>query len=101
MTKDKRNASRVNFERGVPVRILAIDGAWQRECDMLDVSQSGVLLRVARGVAGLELREFFLVLSSVGTAHRRCALAWIEGDRLGASFIKDGAKPKKSIVSRR
>lgn len=101
MIKDKRGASRVNFERGVQVRILAIDGAWQRECTMLDVSQSGVLLRIPDSVAGLELKEFFLVLSSVGTAHRRCARVWIDGDRLGASFIKDGAKPKKFAVARR
>lgn len=84
----------------MPVRILAIDGAWQRECEMLDVSQSGVLLRILDSVAGLELKEFFLVLSSVGTAHRRCALAWIDGDRLGASFIKD-EKSKKFSVARR
>ncbi|CAN5342252.1 PilZ domain-containing protein [soil metagenome] len=101
MIKDKRGASRVNFERGIPVKILAIDGAWQRECNMFDVSQSGVLLRVDGSVTGIELREFFLVLSSVGTAHRRCALAWIDGDHLGASFIRDDAKPTKFSVSKR
>jgi hypothetical protein len=95
MKNDKRAAPRVNFGRGVSVRILAIDGAWHRECEMLDVSDSGVLLRIAGSLAGLDLKEFFLVLSTVGTAHRRCALAWLEGDRLGASFLKDSAKPKK------
>ncbi|MCF2524339.1 PilZ domain-containing protein [Bradyrhizobium sp. G127] len=101
MIKDKRSAARVNFERGVQVRILAIDGAWHRECEMLDVSESGALLRVADSIAGLELKEFFLVLSSVGTAHRRCALAWIDGDRLGANFIRNDAKPKKSSFVKR
>jgi len=95
MKNDKRGASRVNFERGVSVRILGIDGAWHRECEMLDVSASGVLLRVEGSLAGLELKEFFLVLSKVGTAHRRCEMAWVEGDRLGASFIKDSSKTKK------
>lgn len=100
MIKDKRGASRVNFERGVAVKILGIDGAWQRECEMLDVSQSGVLLRVQGDLAKLELKEFFLVLSTVGTAHRRCALVWVDGDRIGASFIKDDGKSKKFAATK-
>lgn len=100
MDKDKRGASRVNFERGVAVRILAIDGTWQRECEMLDVSETGVLLRVLGSLAGLDLKEFFLVLSSRGTAHRRCALAWVEGERLGAGFVKDRIEKKKSAFKR-
>ena len=58
MDKDKRGAARVNFERGVTVRILAIDGTWQRECEMLDVSETGALLRVLGSLAGLDLKEF-------------------------------------------
>lgn len=100
MDKDKRGAPRVNFERGVTVRILAIDGTWQRECDMLDVSESGVLLRVIGSLAGLDLKEFFLVLSSRGTAHRRCSLAWVEGERIGASFVKDKIEKKKNAFKR-
>jgi hypothetical protein len=100
MAKENRGAVRVNFERGVGVRMLAIDGAWQRACEMLDVSESGVLLRVQGNLSGLDLKEFFLVLSTVGTAHRRCALAWVDGDRVGASFISDTAKAKK-ISARR
>ncbi len=94
MMKDKRAAPRVNFERGVPVRILAIDATWQRECEMLDVSQTGALLRIIGDFSNIELKEFFLVLSSVGSAHRRCALAWVDGDRIGANFIKAAASEK-------
>lgn len=94
MIKDKRGTARVNFERGVGVHMLAIDGAWQRACEMLDVSKTGVLLRIQGSLSGLDLKEFFLVLSTVGTAHRRCALAWVDGDRVGASFILD--KPRKA-----
>lgn len=100
MEKDKRGAQRVNFERGVTVRILAIDGTWQRECEMLDVSETGALLRVIGSLAGLDLKEFFLVLSSRGTAHRRCTLAWVEGDRIGAGFVKDKPGKKKSPLRR-
>ena len=92
MNIEKRSKSRVNFERGIGVRILAIDGAWQRACEMLDVSEEGVLLRVQGNLSGLDLKEFFLVLSTTGTAHRRCSLAWVDGDRIGASFIREKAK---------
>ncbi|MFT6671779.1 MAG: hypothetical protein ACJAVZ_003261 [Afipia broomeae] len=67
---------------------------------MLDVSETGVLLRVLGSLAGLDLKEFFLVLSSRGTAHRRCALAWLEGERLGAGFVKDKIEKKKNAFKR-
>ena len=63
MNKDKRGAPRINFERGVTVRILAIDGTWQRECEMLDVSETGSLLRI---VGSLALKGFLPALSLPG-----------------------------------
>jgi hypothetical protein len=45
---------------------------------------------------GLPLKEFFLVLSTVGKAYRRCQLAWVNGDQVGVSFIKSADKKKKS-----
>ena len=92
MEKEKRDGPQVNFERGVAVRILAIDGTWQRECEMLHVSETGAVLRVMGSLAGLDLKEFFLVLSSRGTAHRRCTLTSVEGDRLNAEFVKSTRK---------
>lgn len=100
MNEDKQRAPRVNFERGVTVRILAIDGTWQRECEMLDVSDTDALLRVLGSLAGLDLKEFFLVLSSRGTAHRRCALASVEGEHLRVSFVKDKNGKKKAAIKR-
>lgn len=43
--------------------IMGIDGTWRRDCTMLDVSLSGVQLRIKRSIAGLDLKEFFLLLS--------------------------------------
>lgn len=94
MTSDRRATPRVNFERGIPVRILAIDATWKRECEMLDVSETGALLRILGDFSNIELKEFFLVLSSVGSAHRRCELAWVDGDRIGATFIRAAANSK-------
>ena len=36
---EKRIEGRVQFSRGVAVRIVAIDGTWARECTMLDVAE--------------------------------------------------------------
>jgi PilZ domain len=99
MQKERRRASRVNFARGICVKILAIDGTWQRECEMLDVSDIGVSLRFSEHLAAFGLKEFFLILSSLGTAHRRCQMIWTENGRLGAAFIdSDGERKRSSLL---
>jgi hypothetical protein len=35
---------------------------------------------------GLHLKEFVLLLSSTGLAYRRCELAWVNGDQIGAKI---------------
>lgn len=85
---EQRKAHRVVFERGYPANMMAIDGTWQRPCTMQDVSETGAKLTVEGSIKGLPLKEFFLVLSSMGKAYRRCQLAWVNGDQLGVSFIK-------------
>ena len=93
LTSDKRSSGRVQFSKGVDVKIVAIDGTWARSCTMIDVSQSGAKL-VVEDFGSLKSREFFLVLSSSGTAFRRCELAWVNGEQVGVNFLKE-AKPKK------
>jgi hypothetical protein len=53
-------------------------------------------LTVGGSIEGLPLKEFFLVLSTVGKAYRRCQLAWVNGDQVGVSFIKAVDVKKKS-----
>ena len=57
---------------------------------------TGAKLTVAGSIEGLPLKEFFLVLSTMGQAYRRCQLAWVNGDQVGVVFIKPGDKKKKS-----
>jgi hypothetical protein len=90
-----RKSERVDFERGIPVYIMGIDGTWRRDCKMIDVSQTGARLQVEGSFEGLDLKEFFLLLSSTGLAYRRCELAWVNGDQVGASFLKLGDKKKR------
>jgi hypothetical protein len=93
---EHRKAHRVVFERGFAANMMAIDGTWQRPCKMQDVSETGAKLTVDGSIEGLPLKEFFLVLSTMGKAYRRCQLAWVNGDQVGVSFIKASDAKKKS-----
>lgn len=90
---EKRKRHRVAFTREVPVRIQAIDGTWSRECGMLDVAQDGAKLLLKESVESMRLKEFFLVLSTTGTAFRLCELSWINGNEMGVQFLEK-AYPK-------
>lgn len=94
-----RKSTRVNFERGVDVFIMGIDGTWRRSCVMFDVSQTGARLHVENSIEGLDLREFFLLLSSTGLAYRRCKLVRVDGDQIGIEFLAP-SKPTKSRSSK-
>ena len=86
----RRKSSRVAFTKGIPARIVAIDGTWSRDCLVLDAGDAGAKLEFKVSVAELNLKEFFLQLSSTGV-FRRCELAWINGQQVGVHFVK--AKP--------
>lgn len=74
---------------------MSLDGTWRRTCIVEDVSDSGARLTVVDGaLAGLSLKEFFLVLSANGKTFRRCELGWLKGQRLGVSFVKQTSKSK-------
>jgi hypothetical protein len=85
-TSNRRNDARVAFEKGIEVSIMGIDGTWRRDCIMLDVSQTGARLTI-HSIEGLKLKEFFLLLSSTGLTFRRCELAWVNGEEIGARFV--------------
>ena len=91
-----RKSERVDFERGIHVHMMGIDGTWRRNCLMIDVSQTGARLCVEGSLEGLDLKEFFLLLSSTGLAYRRCRLVRIAGDQIGVEFLAATAKPKKA-----
>jgi hypothetical protein len=96
MAYGDRKSERVNFERGIPVYMMGIDGTWRRECKLIDVSQTGARLRAEGSLEGLDLKEFFLLLSSTGLAYRRCQLVRLAGDEIGVEFLAREKKPKKS-----
>jgi hypothetical protein len=98
MSTERRRDGRVVFERGYPAHMMAIDGTWRRQCIMEDVSEAGAKLTVEGSVEGLQLKEFFLLLSSTGLAYRRCELNWVNGDQIGVSFQWPNDKKKRAAA---
>jgi hypothetical protein len=84
----------VSFEHGFDVYLMAIDGTWRRDCVMQEASDSGATLLVHGSIEGLNLKEFFLLLSSTGLAYRRCKLSWVNGAQIGAKFLQRIARKK-------
>ena len=97
MASERRKSDRVTFERGINAHMMGIDGTWRRNCILQDVSDTGARLTVDGSVEGLNLKEFFLLLSSTGLAYRRCELAWVNGDQVGATFIRQNEKKKAPV----
>lgn len=88
MGTERRRGEAIAFERPINVQLMGIDGTWRRSCQMLEVSEVGAHLVVEGSMEGLNLKEFFLLLSVTGLAYRRCELEWVRADHMGVSFIK-------------
>jgi hypothetical protein len=97
MAYGARKAERVRFEHRYPVNLMGVDGTWRRSCVLLDVSATGARLEVEGSLEVLQAHEFFLVLSSMGLAFRRCELIRVTGAEVGVRFITE-KKPKRKAV---
>jgi hypothetical protein len=97
MAYGNRKHERVDFERGIDVYIMGIDGTWRRPCVMIDVSQTGARLCIEGSLEGLDLKEFFLLLSSTGLAYRRCRMVRVAGDQIGIEFLARDKFKKKPL----
>ena len=74
---------------------MAIDGTWRRDCLLQAISDTDALLTVEGSVQGLNLKEFFLLLSSTGLAYRRCELLRVNGAEMDVQFLKTKGRKKK------
>jgi hypothetical protein len=88
MTDDSRVSERVTFSRGHGVCIMGIDGTWRRVCQLKAISDNDAILTVEGSIHGLNLKEFFLLLSSTGVAFRRCELVRVNGTEIDVQFLK-------------
>ncbi len=94
----KRRSERVDFTKGIPVRMVGLDGKWSRDCFMVDASATGARLTIDESLAGQDFREFFLLLSSTGLVYRRCRMVRRAGDQIGIEFIEPTKARAKNIV---
>src|ERR1700726_669333 len=96
MTDDNKASERVAFSHGYGVCIMGIDGTWRRGCVLNAISDNDVLLTVEGSIQGLNLKEFFLLLSSTGLAYRRCELVRVNGTEIDVQFLKGKNKKKRA-----
>ena len=99
MSEATKGAERVTFSRGYDVCIMAIDGTWRRDCQLKAISDNDALLTLEGSIQGLNLKEFFLLLSSTGLAYRRCELVRVNGSEMDIQFLKGKVKKKKASMS--
>ena len=96
MSEDKKTADRVTLSRGYDVCIMGIDGTWRRDCLLQAISDTDAQLTVEGSIQGLNLKEFFLLLSSTGLAYRRCELIRVNGTDMDVQFLKTKGRKKKA-----
>src|SRR5437588_11799548 len=106
MTEDGKGVERVTFSRGYDVCLMAIDGTWRRDCVLYAISDNDATLTVEGSIQGLNLKEFFLLLSSTGLAYRRCELVRVNGTEMEVSLLKrkndkkrPGSVPNNGIMA--
>src|ERR1700738_4392688 len=95
MSEDNKGTERVTFSRGYDVCIMASHGTWRRDCLLNAISDNDATLTVEGSIQGLNLKEFFLLLSSTGLAYRRCELVRVNGAEMDVQFLKGKNKKKK------
>jgi hypothetical protein len=95
MMDETRGPERVTFSRGYGVCIMGIDGTWRRDCLLNAISDNDAMLTVEGSIQGLNLKEFFLLLSSTGLAYRRCELVRVNGAEMDVQFLKGKNKKKR------
>lgn len=98
MAEDGKGAERVTFSRGYDVCIMAIDGTWRRGCTLNAISDTDAILTVEGSIQGLNLKEFFLLLSSTGLAYRRCELVRVNGAEMDIQFLRGKNRKKRGAA---
>jgi hypothetical protein len=85
-----RKDQRIRFEDGIDVMLMGIDGTWRRPATLVDISASGARVILRDSLAGLNIKEFFLLLTPSGST-RRCEMVRVNGEEIGVRFL---APPK-------
>jgi PilZ domain-containing protein len=96
----RKDAKRVAFENPLDVRVMATDGTWCRDCQLIDVSETGARIRLTG--SAVNDTEFFLLLTKSGDpVFRMCMRRWVDGTLVGVSFHRDFIATKPLAQLRR
>ena len=76
---------------------MGIDETWRRDGLLRAISDTDALLTVGGSIQGLNLKEFFQLLSSTGLAYRRCELVRVNGSDMDIQFLKTKGRKKKPL----
>ena len=99
MVTERRKGERITFERGIGAHMMGIDGTWRRDCMLNAISDTDAILTVDGSIQGLNLKEFFLLLSSTGLAYRRCELVRVNGAEMDIQFLRGKNKRKRGAAA--
>jgi len=100
-TETRRPGERVAFDKGHDAHMMAIDGTWRRDCKLNAISDTDAILTVEGSIQGLNLKEFFLLLSSTGLAYRRCELVRVNGAEMDIQFLRGKNRKKRGAAGGR
>jgi hypothetical protein len=78
---------------------MGIDGTWCRDCLLNAISDNDAVLTVEGSIQGLNLKEFFPLLSSTGLAYRRGKLVRVNGTGIDVHFLKGKNKKMRPGAS--
>jgi hypothetical protein len=86
---------------GRPSAVATTSASWRLtapgNCQLNAISEDAAVLNVEGSIQGLNLKEFFLLLSSTGLAYRRCELIRVNGTEMDVQFLngRQGRGKKK------
>jgi hypothetical protein len=85
IAKERHNGGkRVTFENPLGVRVMAIDGTWCIDRQLIDVSKTGARIRLTS--SAVNETEFFLLLTNFGDpVFRICKRRWVDGTLMGVA----------------
>jgi hypothetical protein len=89
MTRNQREAKRVEFYPGYKVCIGDDQGTWSLPMLLADVSSTGAKLALlGADASAMAADTFTLFLTENRSASRACRLIWRRGKTLGVQFVR-------------
>ena len=87
-TDRRRGPARFRFEHPLEFRILAVDGTWCRDCQLIEVSESSA--QISLNGSPVTDAEMILLLTKFGCpVFRMCKRTSVDGGLMNLAFHRD------------